>query len=206
MANVGVFGSSFDPPSNGHGITAWEAKQFKNLDKVIILPSSQKRGDKTPHVSDEHRLNMVNLAFGNNEFFEVDTYEMEKEAWNCYTYHTMKHFKEKFAGDNVYFIMGADLLTDIMHPDLTKRWKYGSELIAENKFIVVQRDDINMANAIMKNKDLRRHVHNFELMIKGVDNNVSSSFIREELEDGRDPKYYMPEAVYDYVQKNKLYR
>lgn len=196
---IGIFGSSFDPITHGHLVSAWEAAQWVGLDKVIFLPSSQKRKDKTPNISDEHRINMIKLAIENNDKFELDTYELEKNGWDCYTYYTMQHFKEKYPDDEVYFIMGADLLVDL------PGWKHGKELVKENKLIVVQRDDVNMASVIMKHKLLRQNAQNFTLMVKGVDNNVSSSFIRDEFEVGRDPKYYMPDAVYNYIKENKLY-
>lgn len=200
MAKIGIFGSSFDPITNGHRISAWEALQWAKLDKVIFLPSSNKRPDKTPNISDEHRFNMVKLAIQDNEKFEIDTFEMLQNGWECFTLFTMNHFKEKYPDDELFFIMGADLLVDL------SKWKYGEELVKSNKFIVVQRDDINMSKVIMNDKLLRQNIENFNLMIKGVDNNVSSSFVRDEIEIGRDPRYYLPENIYTYIVKNNLYK
>ncbi len=83
------------------------------LDKVIFLPCSSKRKDKHLHTTDEHRWQMVQMAIQDNDRYIADNYEMEQEAWNVYTEQTLTHFKEVYPDDEVYFIMGADLLEDI---------------------------------------------------------------------------------------------
>lgn len=209
---IGIFGSSMDPISTGHLISANEMRQRRKLDKIIFLPSSHKRSDKTPNVSDEHRWNMLNLAIANNSFFEASDYEMKQEAWNIYTYHTMKHFKEIYPGAELFFLMGADLLADLPH------WKYGEELIAENKFIVIKRKvkvklqkglelpmDIPMEDIMASHKLLRKYEEHFDFINKGVANETSSSFIREEIENGFDPQYYTPDSVYEYIKEHGLY-
>lgn len=62
---------------------------------------------------DVHRWNMLQMAIENDERFIADRYEMDQEAWKIYTYDTMEYFKQLYPNDEVYFIMGADLLVDI---------------------------------------------------------------------------------------------
>ncbi|TVX93334.1 nicotinate-nucleotide adenylyltransferase [Paenibacillus agilis] len=204
MAKIGIYGSSFDPITNVHLWTASTVAHRCKLDKVIFLPCSSKRQDKQIHVSDEHRIDMVRIAIEGNNKFEVVDYEMNQPAWEIATYKTMNHFRENYPNDEIYFIMGADLLVDIGEG----KWKRAEELIHENKFIVMARDGINMLSAISKSPMLRNadDGQTFHLIDKGLAMEISSSYIRDEFKMGGEPRYLVPDKVYDYIQINHLYQ
>ncbi|WP_371372519.1 nicotinate (nicotinamide) nucleotide adenylyltransferase [Sporomusa aerivorans] len=196
---VGIYGSSFNPITNGHLWTANTVADRQKLAKVIFLPSSSKRMDKSITTQDFHRLEMLKLAIAGNEKFEYSDYEMKANVGTYYTYYTMEYFKKLYPSAEVFFIMGADLLKEI--PD----WKYSEELIKNNRFIVMERNDINMYRVIAGSVLLRRYEQQFILMGKGIVNEISSSYIREEFEFGGDPRYLLPEAVYQYIRENQVY-
>lgn len=204
MAKIGIYGSSFDPVTNVHLWTASTVAHRCKLDRVIFLPCSSKRQDKQLHVSDEHRMNMVRLAIADNDKFEVDEYEMNQLGWEIATYLTLRHFREKYPDDEIYFIMGADLLVDIGQG----KWKRAEDLIHENKFIVMARDGINMLSAISKSPILRNadDGQTFHLIDKGLAMEISSSYIRDELKMGGEPRYLVPDKVYEYIKSNHLYK
>lgn len=201
---IGIYGSSFDPITTVHLWTASTVAHRCKLDKVIFLPCSSQRQDKTMHIADQDRVNMIQLAIAANKKFELDDYEMKQPAWEIATYMTLKHFREKFPEDEVYFIMGADLLVDIGEG----KWKKADELIRENKFIVMARDGINMLSAISKSPILRNadDGHTFHLMDKGLAMEISSSYIRDEFRMGGEPRYLVPDQVYDYIRAHRLYQ
>ncbi|MFM1651747.1 nicotinate-nucleotide adenylyltransferase [Brevibacillus sp. B_LB10_24] len=199
---IGVYGSSFDPITNVHLWTASTICHRKRLDKVIFLPSSNKRMDKEMNTSDDHRIAMIKLAIADNPKFELDTYEMNVLPGLQYTYYTMKYFKEKYPDDELYFIMGADLLVDIGEG----KWKFGDELVKENKFIVMARNGIDMLGAIARSALLRNHDDQFQLVDKGLAMDISSTYIREELRMGGEPRYLLPDACYFYIKKHGLYQ
>ncbi|MDU9693470.1 nicotinate (nicotinamide) nucleotide adenylyltransferase [Priestia sp. SB1] len=203
MAKIGIYGSSFDPITNVHLWTASTVAHRCKLDKVIFLPCSNKRRDKKMNTEDIHRWNMINLAIEGNENFIADDYEMKEEAWKINTYQTMQYFKEKFKGDDVYFIMGADLLVDIGN----EKWNHSEELVKENKFIIMARNNIDMTEVIAKSPILRNNDDGrFRLMSKGLAMEISSTYIREEFSRGGEPRYLLPEACYEYCKKNSLYK
>lgn len=197
---VGVLGSSFNPPTMGHLATAQEVRTRLGLDKILFRPSSIRRNDKKINIADEHRWNMVKLAVEGNDYFEADNYEMTVPVGHHYTYLTMRQLKEKYPNDEFYFIMGADLLEDI-----PTEWMHAEEFLSENKMIVVQRNGIVMHEVVAKHKLLRKYEKNFTYIYKGMNNEISSSYIREEFEIGNDPRYHMPESVYQYIIDNQLY-
>lgn len=207
MGKVGVFGSSYDPITSVHMWTVSTLLNQCNLDKIILLPCSNKRTDKNMNISDEHRWNMLQLAIEEDadELGRIvaDDYEMKQEAWNIYTYQTMVYFKEKYPDDEVYFIMGADLLVDIGKG----QWKMGEELVRENKFIVMARDGIDMLLTIAKSPLLRNNNDGsrFHLVEKGLLLGTSSTYIREEFAYGGEPKHLLPMSCYRYIKENGLY-
>jgi len=201
---IGIYGSSFDPITNVHLWTASTVAHRAKLDKVIFLPCSNKRKDKRMKTEDEHRWNMVQLAIENNPKFVADDYEMHQEAWKITTYDTLKYFKSQFPDDEISFIMGADLLVDIAEG----KWGHADDLIAENKFIVMARDGIDMLKTISSSPVLRNNDDGskFHLIDKGLAMEISSTYIREEFSKGGEPRYLLPEECYNYIKTHKLYQ
>ena len=200
---IGIYGSSFDPITNVHLWTASTVAHRCKLDKVIFLPSSSKRKDKTMQTSDEHRWNMVKLAIRKNDKFTADDYELKQEAWKITTYETLKYFKELYPDDEIYFIMGADLLVDIG----AGKWGQASALVKENKFIVMAREGVNMLQAISKSAILRNNDDGttFHLLDKGLSMEISSTYIREEFSMDGEPRYLLPDSCYHYIKEHSLY-
>ncbi|WP_342512031.1 nicotinate (nicotinamide) nucleotide adenylyltransferase [Sporosarcina sp. FSL K6-1522] len=203
MAKIGIYGSSFDPITNVHLWTASTIAHRCQLDKVIFLPCSHKRRDKTMQTTDEHRWEMVQLAIQDHDKFIADDYEMQQQPWNVTSYETLRHFKEIYKGDEIYFIMGADLLVDIG----AGKWGQAESLIRENKFIVMAREGINMLQAISQSALLRNYDdgNTFHLIDKGLSMSISSRYIREEFSMGGEPRYLLPEACYYYIKEHSLY-
>lgn len=204
MAKIGIYGSAFDPITYVHLWTASTVAHRCKLDKVIFLPSSSRRKDKKIFTEDYHRWNMVQMAIQDNEKFIADDYEMKQDPWKITTYETLNYFKEKYPNDEIYFIMGADLLVDIGEG----KWGNAEALIRENKFIIMARDGIDMLKAISKSPILRNNDNGntFHLIDKGLAMEISSSYIREEFNLGGEPRYLLPESCYNYCIMNSLYQ
>lgn len=201
---IGIYGSSFDPITNVHLWTASTVAHRKKLDYVIFLPSiGEARRDKKLQTQDVHREEMVKMAIANNPKFILDTYEMNVLPQQQYTYYTMEYFREMFSKAKVFFIMGADLLVDIAEG----KWRMAEELIENNQFIVMARNGINMLQTISRSPLLRNHDDGrFQLLDKGLDMEISSTYIREEFARGGEPQYLLPNACYQYIKENQLYR
>lgn len=202
MAKYGFLGSSFDPITNSHLAVAQEMQNRMGFDKIFFMPSSHRRVDKDMNVANEHRLNMVKLAIEGNDKFGIEEIELNVSMGSdVYTYITMRKLHEKYPNDELHFLMGADLLVDIA----AGKWRHTEEFLSENKIVAIRRNGIDMHQVIASNKYLRKYERNLTLLYKGVDNEISSSYIREEFEMGNNPRYLMPEPVYHYILEHKLY-
>lgn len=93
-------------------------------------------------------------------------------------------FQIQISNDDVYFIIVADVLSDIDNQDVPvhRRWRMREKLIHSNKFIVMARDGIDMTKVISKSPLLRNHDDGsrFHLIDKGLAMEISSSYIRQE--------------------------
>ncbi|MEI5908028.1 nicotinate (nicotinamide) nucleotide adenylyltransferase [Bacillus spongiae] len=203
MRRIGLYGSSFDPVTNVHLWTASTIAHRCKLDLVIFLPCSHRRRDKKMKTSDQHRKNLLEMAIEGNSKFIVDDYEMNQEVWKIDTFSTMKHFKKQYPEDELYFMMGADLLEDIGE----EKWDNSQKLIEENRFIVMAREGIDMLHVISKYPILRNQDDGstFHLVDKGLAMEISSTYIREEFSRGGEPRYLLPEKCYVYIKTNGLY-
>lgn len=206
MKKIGIYGSSFDPVTNVH---LWTANTIANrfgLDKVILVPCSNKRKDKKIQTEDIHRWNMLNIAIEDEDIFITDDYEMSQNAWEVSTRDTMRHYREKYQDAELFFIMGADLLVDIAEG----KWDHTEDLISENRFIIMSRNKINIAEVIAKSPLLRNNESldkpKFITIDKGFPMDINSTYIRQEFAMGGDPKHLMPTACYKYIKEHKLYK
>ncbi|WP_195572415.1 nicotinate (nicotinamide) nucleotide adenylyltransferase [Paenibacillus sp. 1001270B_150601_E10] len=205
---IGIFGSAFDPFTNAHGFTAYSIAERRKLDKVIFVPSADLRTDKELQAGNEHRWQMLLLGIehgplnqAGQPLFEASRIELDATAGSHYTLHTMNQFKEQYPEDELFFIMGADLLPNL------HEWRYGDELVAKHRFIVMARGGYDMLEIIARNPLLRRYEMNFDLLHKGLAIEISSTYIREELKMGASlPRYLMPRVVEDYILEHKLYQ
>ena len=202
MEKVGYYGSSFDPITLGHLWSANAVLQHCRLDEIVFAPAASTRIDKYMHCTDFQRAEMVRLAIQDNPKFSLSTYELYQAPRHLaeHTYYNLEHYKKMNPDTEVYYILGADILHTLptwgSHPE---------KLIAENKFVVMERNQINMHHVIYNHPMLRKYNDNFKLIYKGLVNEISSSYIRDEFMFGQDPRYLMPDSVYNYIKEEKLY-
>ena len=197
MKKIGILGGTFNPIHLAHLYIAYEAKSQLKLDKVIFIPTGN-----PPHKKDKKileaslRYNMVYEAIKNYEDFEISKYEVEKEGYS-YTFETLKHFKAK--DNELYFITGADCLMDI------EKWKNPEEIFKLSRFVVFNRAGYNEENLkIQKNKIEEKYNTNIDFL-DIIDLEISSSMIRERINDGKRVDFFLSKEVLSYIQENNIY-
>ena len=197
MKKIGILGGTFNPIHLAHLYIAYEAKSQLNLDKVIFIPTGN-----PPHKKDKKileaslRYNMVYEAIKNYEDFEISKYEVEKEGYS-YTFETLKHFKAK--DNELYFITGADCLMDI------EKWKNPEEIFKLSRFVVFNRAGYNEENLkIQKNKIEEKYNTNIDFL-DIIDLEISSSMIRERINEGKRVDFFLSKEVLSYIQENNIY-
>ncbi|CAN5574527.1 nicotinate-nucleotide adenylyltransferase [soil metagenome] len=193
MKRFGIFGGTFNPPHIAHSIIAEDVREQMHLDKIIFIPSGNPPL-KTVDVSAEHRFNMAKLAFGNDPHFEVSDIEMNT-AERSYTVDTLIKLKGKYQNDFVklYLILGIDALAGF------QKWKDPNKLFLLSEVLIVNRPDhlVQDVAAEFSNRVKYLSVPMLE---------ISSSIIREYIQNNKSIKYLVNPEVDSYIKEHDLYK
>lgn len=193
---IGIYGGAFNPVHKGHVKLAEEVKTKADLDRIIIMPSGV-----SPHKSSdtlicsEHRLKMCELAFEGEDYIISDL-EIKREG-KSYTVDTVTELKKIYPDDELYLIMGSDMLL-CFH-----RWYRYEDILSVSKIVATTRqDDISTSEL----KKYSREVLGKETLIIDFEPfECSSTEVRDILLSGGDASYALPEKVLSYIKEKALY-
>ncbi|WP_141431444.1 nicotinate-nucleotide adenylyltransferase [Bacillus sp. 03113] len=188
MKKVGILGGTFDPPHVGHLIIANEVLHSLSLDEIWFMPNQEPpHKQKTTCITNQNRLDMLDIAISNHPYFKIQTIEMEREG-RSYTYDTMKILTERFPKIEFYFIIGADMI------EYLPKWYKIQELMELVHFVGVNRP---LYNHETKNYSIT--------YVEVPEINISSNNIRDRLKEGQSIRYLVPDSVKSYIEENQLY-
>lgn len=191
MKSVGIYGGTFDPVHFGHLLTAQSLFEKRDLEKIIFIPCSI-----SPHKQDIissnplHRLNMLKLAVKDIPYFEISNYEIQKGSIS-YTIDTLRHLSDFY--ENIELIIGYDNLA------VFDKWYKADEILEIAKLVVMKR---------VSDFDTNQNHKYFDkaVIVDTPTIEISSTEIRNRVNQGLSINFMMPEKVSDYIYKNGIYR
>ncbi|HEX2947260.1 MAG TPA: nicotinate-nucleotide adenylyltransferase [Clostridia bacterium] len=197
---TGIFGGTFNPIHNGHLIVAESVREQFDLDKVLFMPSGQPPHKRDSEVIDpERRFEMVKLAVESNPGFEASRVEIDRAGFT-YTVNTLQQLHAEYgANTSIYFIIGADVVPELV------TWKDFRQVFELCEFIAVLRPGFDKAAF---DKETSRISGDFGAVIHTVDArliDISSTEIRERCSGGESIRYLVPDGVREYIYKEGLY-
>ncbi len=196
-----IYGGSFDPIHNGHMNMVEQMYKKAALDEIIIMPTAispfkQNTGRKI--ASAEHRLEMCRLAFEKYPFVSVSGYEASLSEVS-YTVNTLRHFRKLYPDDDLFFIMGSDMLLSF------DRWKSYEEILSMCTLLVASREDGETDFAQLEAMAERLSLLGKVQLVRTEVYEMSSTLIREKIMNNSDISCYMPENVVKYIAENTVY-
>lgn len=195
---IGLYGGTFDPIHTGHLIVIENAINYMNLDKVIILPSSnpphKKHKKKT---ATNIRVEMVAEAIKDNDKIILSTYESTDQTVR-YTHETIRYFKKYFPEDEIFYILGEDSFLTI------DTWRNYEDILDEN-IIVFTRSNIDSNSELVKKVGIIKKVNPNIFLINNLNINISSTLIRGLVKDEKSIKYLVSDGVKYIIEKRGLY-
>lgn len=200
MYRIGIMGGTFDPIHYGHLVAAEEARWHFELKQVIFIPAGH-----PPHKAHEkitearHRLAMVQLAIQGNSFFVVSDMEIQRPGLS-YTINTVRELRKNGHFMDIFFIVGADAILDILS------WKQFDELLNTCFFIAAKRPGYRLEKLKTKLTGLTGDQLKRIIAMEVPSLAISSTDIRARVRMGRPIKYLLPENVEKYIYDNKLYK
>ncbi len=187
---TGLYFGSFNPIHIGHLAIANFIIEFTDLEQLWFVVSPQNPlKEKKSLLKDYHRLEMVRLAVEDDDRFRASDIEF-KLPTPSYTIDTLAYLEEKNPKREFQLVMGADGLRTF------HRWKHAN-LIVKNYHRLIYPRPGNVLDATSELTNAT--VVNAPLM------EISSSFIRQAIREGKDVRHLVPVKAYQYMREMHFY-
>lgn len=185
---VGILGGNFNPVHNAHLVVADQVRQQLQLDRVLLMPEFlPPHVDHKETIDECHRYAMLQMALAGMDGLGIETIELERGGIS-YTYDTMKLLTEQNPDTDYYFIIGADMV------DYLPKWHRIEELLQLVQFVGVQRPKYKAGTS-------------YPIIWVDVPMmDISSSMVRQFIQQGRVPNFLLPHDVLDYIEEKGLYK
>jgi nicotinate-nucleotide adenylyltransferase len=195
---LGILGGTFNPPHLAHLVCAQEAHRELALDRVLLIPAAippHKSVEQEPGA--EHRLQMCRLAVGDDDRFAVSDVELRRGG-PSYTADTLAGLRSQAPNDELVLILGGDIAAGL------PGWHRPEQVLELATVAIAQRrgtprEKIVQALATLRGSERARF---FEMPRIGI----SSTMVRRRVGAGVPIRYFVPDQVLEYIEREGLYR
>jgi len=190
---TGLFFGTFNPIHIGHMIIANYMTEFSDLDEIwfVITPLSPFK-QKSSLLSKHHRLVLPNIAV--EDYSKLKTSDIEfKLPQPNYTINTLVFLEEKYPNHHFCLIMGEDNLKGF------HKWK-NHEIILQNYELYVYPRNSNEKTKHQFSKHSKIHRINAPIV------QISSTFIRKGIKEGKDISTMLPSNAWKYIDEMNFYK
>ncbi|MCM0597776.1 nicotinate-nucleotide adenylyltransferase [Periweissella fabaria] len=185
---VGIMGGTFNPIHNGHLIMAEQVRSQLGLDEILFIPNNiPPHIDTKTAIDGTTRAKLIELAIEDNSDFNLERIELIKGGVS-YSIDTIAELKRQHPDTEYYFIIGADEVAYL------PKWYRIDELITMVTFVAIKRVGFTQTS---------------EYPVIWIDTpivEISSTDVRQRIEQQRSIRYLVPLKVADYIVKNGLYQ
>jgi nicotinate-nucleotide adenylyltransferase len=188
---IGLFFGSFNPVHVGHLIIASQVVEQTDRDEVWFVVSPQNPFKRKDSLLDQRqRLHLVRLGIGDDDRLRASDVEFGLPV-PSYTVDTLAHLGERHPAHDFALIMGSDNLQSL------PKWKNAPVLLDRYRMLVYPRPGFDGGA-------LREHpaVRWLDLPLL----QISATFVRRAIAEGRSTRYLLPDPVYRYVEEMGFYR
>lgn len=190
---IGLYFGSFNPIHIGHLVIANHMAEYSDLNEIwfVVTPHNPFK-NKSSLLDNYQRLEMVYRATKDYKKLKSSDIEFGLPQPN-YTVNTLAYLQEKHPNNAFSLIMGEDNL-DSFH-----KWK-NYDVILENHDIYVypRLSDKQVATQF----DGHKKIHHIHAPIM----QLSSTFIRNAIKEGKNVKPMLPEHVWAYLDEMNFYK
>ncbi len=200
MIRIGVYGGSYNPPHTGHVLAAAELVRELKLGRLLIVPAATPPHKTLPagSPSPEERLSMCEAAFAGIPQAELCDLELRRPG-KSYTVDTLTTLREQYPADELYLIMGTDMLLSF------RTWREPERIAKLAKLAVMHRTkDAELWEEVCREADsLKREMQADILTVDNRCISVSSTVVRRLLALGA--PWCLEPAVEAMIRQNGWY-
>lgn len=198
MKNTVIFGGTFNPIHLGHIEIINSVLELPFTEKVIVMPTAIPPHKVCANLAcDADRYEMCRLATEDIPNTSVSDLELIRGG-KSYTYDTLKRIKNDNPDIKLSFVCGADMIVTF------KEWYRYTDILKMADIIAVRRvgtDNTRFDNAVSDLITSGGVIH----VLKGQITDISSTQIKEHINDREYLLKFLPEKVYGYIIENNLY-
>lgn len=190
---IGLYFGTFNPIHIGHLIIANHLLENSDLEEIwmIVTPHNPHKR-KASLLEDYHRLHMIHLATETYDKIKPSDIEFKLPQPN-YTINTLVHLKEKFPKNDFCLIMGEDNLKSL------NRWKNYEMILKDYTIYVYPRiSEFEIPEEFVNHPK----IHKVDAPII----ELSSTFIRNSIKEGKNVRPMLSEKVWEYIDHNLFYK
>jgi nicotinate-nucleotide adenylyltransferase len=187
--SVGLFGGSFDPIHHGHLLVAQAAAEVLGLDEVRFVPAREqpfKVGEHAAAAAD--RATMVERAIAGSPGMRLERLELDR-AGPSYTVDTLRALRVREPDTSFVLLVGSDAAIGV------PRWHEAPELSRLARIVAFGRAGAT-AGALPPGIGF--------ITVPAVE--ISSTAVRERVRRGQSIRYWVPDAVAEFIASRGLYR
>jgi nicotinate-nucleotide adenylyltransferase len=190
---IGLYFGTFNPIHIGHMIIANYMVEFSDLDEIWMVVTPQNPFKKKSSLLDNnHRLELVYIACEKYPKLKPCDVEFKLSQPN-YTINTLVQLEENYPNLDFSLIMGEDNLKSF------HKWKNYEVILERFSIFVYPR----VSNGIVENQ-FKDHPKIHRVAAPVVE--ISSTFIRKAIKEGKNITPMLPENVWEYIDRMNFYK
>jgi len=188
VRSIGLLGGSFDPVHHGHLIAGRIAAEALGLDELRFVPAREqpfKQGRHGAPAAD--RAAMLDLAVAGAPGFAVERVELDRPG-PSYTVDTLRALRARDPGAALTLLLGADAAAEL------DAWHRAEELPGLARIVVFGRPGAPMPATPLITGTVE---------VPAIE--ISATEIRARVRAGQPIRYWVADAVAEYIARHRLY-
>lgn len=199
MKKIVVLGGAFNPPTIAHFSLAQQiVNEIEDLDEVLFMPVNSNYKKAEMPTSNEHRFNMLEMICKDMNKVKVSRLELDYDRVLT-TIETLRILREQNPDREIIFATGTDNLREF------NTWNNYLDILKEFKLLVFERGADSLEQ-VLEEFDYLKEYRNSLIKLNNVKTNLSSTFVRNQIRNGKNIRFLVPDEVLDYIEKNNLYK